>query len=80
MGNGKGTYSQAKAFDGDTNIEMMATYLDYLVEKNNNKLYAAIYNYRGVGGSVLDGYINKINKFVAPSGTSFQTMASNIKK
>lgn len=84
MGNGKGTYSRDKALDGDTNIKMMAEYMNYLVDKSKkrnggNTLYAAIKSYRGVGGPVLNQYIGMIDKYMRKGGTSFVQVSMNIK-
>lgn len=64
-----GNYSHNYALDGDTNIEMVATYMSYLTEKNNS-LVAAIQGYRGEGGAVLQNYIAKIDRYLAKKDKS----------
>lgn len=56
------------AYDGDINLEMIVTYLDYLYENNNGNLYAAIRNYRGDDITKyvkkMDTYLSSVNKSV----------------
>jgi soluble lytic murein transglycosylase-like protein len=67
-----GTYNHNYALDGDTNIKMMVSYLDYLFKTNNNNLYNAIQLYRGSSGKpkVTQAYCNSIDSFISMADTS----------
>lgn len=64
------SYNHSMALDGDTNLEMMVYYLDYLIDKNNGNLYASLKNYRGKGGNVLTNYIKRIDSYLSSTGKS----------
>lgn len=64
-----GTYDHSYALNGDTNIQMMAEYLNYIID-NSNSLKSAIKWYRGEGGQVLTNYISRIDSYLAVNGKS----------
>lgn len=64
LGNGEGTYNHpVTAIDGDTNIEMMVTYLDHLFTKTNNNFTKSISIYSGRGSVGTKLYISWMNGF-----------------
>ena len=72
----RGNYDHSMAFNGDLNVEMMVTYLDYLERKDGGRLYTTIERYRGEGGDVLEGYIANIDKYLQKKEKSVQELAS----
>lgn len=76
MKNDKDEWSSSISLDGNTNIEMMVTYVNYLFEKNNGNLYTTIDNYRGLH---KDSYVQKINKYLVESGTTLEEVSSKLK-
>lgn len=69
------TYNATKALDGDTNLQMLAAYLEYLEEYYDGDLYAVLRNYRGEGGKTLQSYIAKIDSYLDEKGKSVATIA-----
>lgn len=64
LGNGKGTYTHSKmATNGNTNIQMMVSYLDYLFTRNNNNLNRSMSNYSGGGPTFTNKYISWMRGF-----------------
>ena len=55
-----GTYSHNYAYNGKTNLEMMATYLDYLI-KQKGSLFSAIKQYCGRDVDGTYSYIRRVN-------------------
>ena len=68
MDNSKSDWNSGLALDGDTNIEMMVTYIDYLYEVNNGNLYEVIRDYRGKQD--ISGYVGKIDYYLANANKS----------
>ena len=65
-------WSSKVALDGDTNMEMMVAYVEYLYEKKDGDLYAAIDSYRGAHS---EAYIAKINSYLATKGKSLDSIS-----
>lgn len=63
------------AYDGETNLEMMVAYIDYLYELNNGDLYETIRGYRGLRN--VASYINKIDSYLAYNNKSIHQIASS---
>lgn len=57
----EGTYSHVYAYNGKTNIRLVATYLDYLI-KNKKSLFDVLKQYSGRSTSHTYAYINRVNK------------------
>lgn len=74
MGNGAGTYSHSMAKDGDTNIEMVANYLDYLHNDQGLDIYSTIRSYRGCNDQ---SYIATIDSYIGKHGNSVAQIAAN---
>lgn len=68
----RGTYYTNYAYNGTTNIEMMVTYLDYLI-KNRKTLRGVLMTYSGRDETNIQPYINEMNKF-----SSVNQIAANI--
>ena len=68
----RGTYYTSYAYNGTTNIEMMVTYLDYLIQ-NRKTLRGVLMTYSGRDESNIQPYINEMNKF-----SSVNQIAANI--
>lgn len=66
------------AYDGDTNIKMMAEYLDYII-RNSSSLESAIEWYRGEGGSVLENYISAIDSYLQNNGKSVAELSNQMR-
>ena len=65
-----GTFQPSYSLNGKTNILMMSSYLDYLINKNST-LTGVIQNYRGKKD--VSGYMREMNRF-----SSVNSMAMNI--
>ena len=63
------------AYEGETNLEMMVAYIDYLYELNNGDLYETIRGYRGIRN--VASYINKIDSYLAYNNKSIHQFASS---
>lgn len=66
---GRSGWNANVALDGETNLEMMVAYIDYLYEINDGNLYEIIRDYRGkqdVSGYIsrIDSYLEKVDKSV----------------
>ena len=70
-------WSSKVALDGDTNMEMMVAYVEYLYEKKDGDLYAAIDSYRGAHS---EAYIAKINSYLATKGKSLDSISKELEK
>lgn len=70
-------WSSKVALDGDINMEMMVAYVEHLYTSNNNNLYTAIDSYRGAHS---DGYIAKINSYLATKGKSLDSISNELKE
>ena len=64
----KSGWNSSVALDGNTNIEMMVAYIDYLYEKNNGDLYQIMKDYRGKQD--ISGYVSKIDSYLAKANKS----------
>ena len=64
----KSGWNSSVALEGNTNIEMMVAYIDYLYEKNNGDLYQIMKDYRGKQD--ISGYVSKIDSYLAKSNKS----------
>ena len=73
MNNDKKDWYPDIALDGDTNIEMVVHYMDYLYERTGNNLLEAIYSYRGLKST---GYVNKINSYLSAKNKSIQSIGN----
>lgn len=60
---GRDNWSPSVALDGDTNLQMMVAYTDYLYKQNNGNLYGLIQGYRGLED--CSSYIREIDKYLA---------------
>ncbi len=69
-----GKYDHSLALDGDTNLQMMVYYLEYLCDRNST-INGVISNYRG-DDSALPSYISVMNSYLQ---TKHKTV-SNLKK
>lgn len=69
------TYTGNKALDGDTNLQMLAAYLEYLDNYYNGDLYTVLRNYRGEGGKTLQNYIAKIDSYLEEKNKSVAVLA-----
>lgn len=70
---GETEWSPSVALDGDTNLEMMVNYVDYLYKQNNGDLYATIRSYRGKND--ISGYVAQIDSYLACKGKSVAQIA-----
>lgn len=66
------------ALDGDTNLEMMVVYIDYLYEKNNGNLYEIIKDYSG--SSDITEYVKRMDSFLAKADTSVREISLTMNK
>lgn len=70
MGNGTGTYNHSMAKNGDINIQMTYTYLDYLFTKTNKDLFKSIKSYSGGDNEFTSKYISWMRKYVPINGVN----------
>ena len=75
MGNPISEWSPNIAYDGETSLEMMVAYIDYLYEKNDHDLYATIRSYRGKYD--ISGYVASIDSYLSNNNKSIQLIALN---
>lgn len=68
----KGKFKPEYSYDGNTNIEMTVTLLDYLIKKYNN-LDRVIMHYSGRDSNSVRWYIKEMNKY-----SNYQQVAANI--
>ena len=73
MGNGKGTYTHDMAFNGYTNISMIASYYGYLRNDRHYSAYQAIKRYRGLEPTA---YIRAIDSYICKSGDSIAKISA----
>lgn len=71
-------WTPSVALDGETNLEMMVVYIDYLYERNGNDLYDAIRSYRGKKD--ISGYVNKIDSYLMYNNKSVYQISLNLKE
>lgn len=67
-----GVYNHQLALDGDTNLQMMVNYIDYL-DNRSGSLYKVIESYRG-DPSDLSSYISKIDGYLAKKNKSVDSL------
>lgn len=70
-------WNSSVALNGDTNIEMMVAYTDYLYDQNNGNLYEIIKDYRGK--TDITSYVRTIDTYLASADKSVQLVAQEIK-
>lgn len=73
---GNENYDSSIALNGTTNLIMMSKYIDELYNSNGKDLLRAINSYRGIHDS---GYINSINRYLAYSNKSINSINLNLK-
>lgn len=70
-------YNPNVALDGDTNIEMMIAYINYLYEENNGDLYEMIKDYSG--SSDITNYVCKLDSYLSEANTSVKEISLSMK-
>jgi soluble lytic murein transglycosylase-like protein len=70
---GSGTYNHSMAYNGDTNISMVVSYLSYL-KGLGKSLNETIIGYRGLNDP---RYFRTINSYISKSGNSLDKIAAN---
>lgn len=63
------------ALDGNTNLEMLVAYYDYLYEQNNGNLYGIIRNYSGQQD--ISNYVNKMDKVLSAKNKSVKQLSES---
>lgn len=76
MNNNSADWHSSIALNGDTNIEMMVTYIDYLYDKNNGDLYDIMRDYRGKRD--ISGYVSKIDSYLQNADKSVEDISKYI--
>lgn len=71
-------WTPSVALDGETNLEMMVAYIDYLYERNGNDLYDTIRSYRGKKD--ISGYVSKLDSYLAYNDKSVYQISLNLKE
>ena len=73
---GKTDWTSSVALDGETNLEMMVAYIDYLYEINDGDLYEVIRDYRGKQD--ISGYVAKIDTYLENAGKSVEEIQDTL--
>lgn len=76
MNNNNADWHSNIALNGDMNIEMMVTYIDYLYDKNNGDLYDIMRDYRGKQD--ISGYVSKIDSYLENADKSVEDISKYI--
>lgn len=76
MNNNSADWHSTIALNGDMNIEMMVTYIDYLYDKNNGDLYDIMRDYRGKQD--ISGYVSKIDSYLKNADKSVEDISKYI--
>lgn len=76
MNNNSADWHSTIALNGDMNIEMMVTYIDYLYDKNNGDLYDIMRDYRGKQD--ISGYVSKIDSYLENADKSVEDISKYI--
>lgn len=76
MNNNSADWHSSITLNGDTNIEMMVTYIDYLYDKNNGDLYDIMRDYRGKRD--ISGYVSKIDSYLQNADKSVEDISKYI--
>ena len=74
---GEGKWKESVALDGNTNLNMMVYYVNYLYAKQDCNLYKAIDSYRGAHS---EAYVAKINSYLSKTGKSLDSISSDLQK
>lgn len=64
------------ALDGESNMQMMVAYVDYLYDQSGGDLYQVIRSYRGKDD--IGSYVAKMNSYLALKNKSVQTIAQSL--
>ena len=65
------------AYNGDVNMELMVSYVEWLYNKYDHDLFAAMREYRGEED--ISGYVASIDSYLAKKGKSVATVAATLK-
>lgn len=73
----KTNWNPSVALDGETNLEMMVAYIEYLYEANDENLYDTIRSYRGKQD--ITKYVARIDSFLAYNDKSVYEISLSLK-